>query len=406
MHYESQPYAMLRRILDRLTPDGLLVLECGVAGGGQKEMVLVQRHSDSRWYPTLPLLRRELLRDYVVRQITYGHFAEGDPIARSVFHCRVRRPTVMLISGQSADGKTALAETLADSAAKLVPLDFMLTRIATAAYHHTPLQRVIRDAHSPGLLFPMYEAIDEHGLTDDFARLIRESIEPADRLVLVEGALTDRQTLAVEAALSGRAAVWHARRALNTPGSPTDRGTGHQAHVRRQSAPSEPAAAAVPDRTRSPAFFPTAPAHISLRLRVLRRLVRASSVFRFVWRNPLVDTEWYLTKYPDVRSYRLGPATHYRRHGAFEDRNPNAYFSTRWYLQRYPDVQRAGFNPLDHYFLYGATEGRDPGPGFSTRRYISAYRDVRPHGMNPLLHYLRVGSAQGRSPNPDDESGV
>lgn len=71
---------------------------------------------------------------------------------------------------------------------------------------------------------------------------------------------------------------------------------------------------------------------------------------------------------------------------------------SRWYLERYPDVAASGIDPVEHYLAFGAGEGRDPGPGFNTRRYLECNPDVAGSGMNALVHYVRYGREEGRKP--------
>jgi hypothetical protein len=150
--------------------------------------------------------------------------------------------------------------------------------------------------------------------------------------------------------------------------------------------------------------------HSSSTVRRISRLFRSARVR--AWRlvhlpgvpglvtNPLFDREWYLTRYPDVRSGRLPAYRHYQRHGVAEGRDPNALFDSDWYLERNPDVRASGMNPLDHYLLFGAAEGRDPGLGFHTDWYLRQNPDVAAAGINPLQHFLRYGVVEGRTPTP------
>jgi O-antigen biosynthesis protein len=131
-----------------------------------------------------------------------------------------------------------------------------------------------------------------------------------------------------------------------------------------------------------------------------RRVLTLLYVLPFGWTNPLLDVEWYLARYPDVRRQGVPPQRHYRRHGAREGRDPNALFDTDWYLATNPDVAAGGVNPLDHYLRFGAREGRDPSPGFDTDWYVAQNPDVEAAGLNPLLHYLRLGAREGRAATP------
>jgi SAM-dependent methyltransferase len=213
-HYERDPAAMLRQLSRLLAPNGLLILECGVASGSTKEMVSVQRHSDTRWYPTYPLLKDLLGPDLAFREVSGAELTEGDPIPRLVFHCRKLLPTLLLIGGASTHGKSSFANTLSGSATKVISLDLVLYRIKSAKYHHTNLQEFIRDKHDDQDLSKIYYGIDEAGLTDDYAAFLAELVAPTDRLVIVEGLMTEPQVTALTKQLQGGAVVWESTRRL------------------------------------------------------------------------------------------------------------------------------------------------------------------------------------------------
>ena len=77
--------------------------------------------------------------------------------------------------------------------------------------------------------------------------------------------------------------------------------------------------------------------------------------------------------------------------------NPDAFFNTDYYLSRNPDVAAARLNPVRHFEQYGWREGRDPSAQFSTVQYLAAYSDVRAASLNPLEHFLVYGQAEGRT---------
>jgi lipopolysaccharide biosynthesis protein/GT2 family glycosyltransferase len=140
--------------------------------------------------------------------------------------------------------------------------------------------------------------------------------------------------------------------------------------------------------------------------------------------SPLFDTRWYLAHYPDIAAQGLNPLLHYLRHGAKEGRRFNDtmrqgdtiskieliaashLFDRNWYLDRYPDVRTSGVDPILHYLEQGAAEGRNPSRLFDTRWYLSQYRDIALNGWNPLVHYVLHGAAEGRRPAPPDRGGL
>ena len=118
------------------------------------------------------------------------------------------------------------------------------------------------------------------------------------------------------------------------------------------------------------------------------------------WPNFLFDTEWLLTQNPDLENSGMNPLTHYARIGWRENRNPHPLFDTKWYLESNVDVAEAGIHPLAHFLSIGCQQGRSPHPLFCSAWYIKQYPDVVHAGVAPLKHYLGTGWREGRQPSP------
>lgn len=139
--------------------------------------------------------------------------------------------------------------------------------------------------------------------------------------------------------------------------------------------------------------------------------------------SQLLDSDWYLQRYPDVAQLGISAAEHFARMGATLLRDPSPLFSTRHYAESNPDVVAAGANPLIHYLVIGQYEGRICVPAetpesvenstiardvealresrlFDSRHYLDTNRDVKKHGIDPLLHYVKYGAGEDRNPNP------
>ena len=211
MHYEKDPALVLWQIEDRLTQDGLLILECGVYWGATKEMAMVQRHSDVCWYPTERFLHDHLLSRFAFRSVAAPEAPAGDPVPRHVYHCHRRLPIVFLLRGRTHDGKSSAGLALEQSATKLIGLDLFAYRVAKGQYHHDEVQRYLRDNHGP-FLTEVYDGIDLANLTEQYAKLLADSVARTDRTVVIEGYMTDPQAEALTRRLEGRAIVWDASR--------------------------------------------------------------------------------------------------------------------------------------------------------------------------------------------------
>lgn len=212
MHYELDPAKVLRNIAELLTPTGMLILECGIMPGTAKEMVLIQRHSDARWYPTEDFLTNHLLKPFGFRRVATPETTPGDPIPRSVYHCTRRQPLVLLVRGATHHGKSSLARQLAPAATKVIGLDAFVYRISVASFQRSALGGYIKTKFNANDLTSLYEGIDEAGLTQEYAALLAQSVAASDEAVVIEGFMTDAQMTALTGHLKGRAMVWDATR--------------------------------------------------------------------------------------------------------------------------------------------------------------------------------------------------
>lgn len=108
LHYIRSPKLLFNRLLGNLTPNGRLILECGVIDSHESTVFNALRSVDNRFFPTEKLLTDFYLSDYSVRYIGRSVNQVGDPVARKVFHCRLRQTTVVFLIGSSGIGKTSL----------------------------------------------------------------------------------------------------------------------------------------------------------------------------------------------------------------------------------------------------------------------------------------------------------
>ncbi|MBA1190727.1 hypothetical protein G7Z99_17015 [Pseudomonas entomophila] len=123
-------------------------------------------------------------------------------------------------------------------------------------------------------------------------------------------------------------------------------------------------------------------------------------VIATLWRSGTFDAAYYLSQYPDVAAGGADPLVHFARHGARENRNPNAYFDTHYYLTTNPDVAQCDMNPLYHFCTVGWKELRKPCKAFDVWWYWSTYLDPASDAINPLAHFLHIGHAAGALPRP------
>lgn len=209
MHYELDPAEVLRRIANALSPSGTLILECGVHQVPGKEMIYSIRHDGGLWYPSVPFIE-EAFSDagLTYRMVSHAELVGTDPVPRVVYHCTKRIPTVMLISGAPGSGKTNLSHLMKENATKQISLDHFVARIAYAKWHHNDLQKSIARNVDKGNLGKIYHGIDQDGLTNDYISLLAKAVAATDKLVVIEGYMTEIQVETLINQLKGRAKVW------------------------------------------------------------------------------------------------------------------------------------------------------------------------------------------------------
>jgi SAM-dependent methyltransferase len=214
MHYEKNPRMVLDSIHDRLSDDGLLVLECGVINEFGSQMVPVNRYSDTTYYPTVGFLKDMLLANFSSRGIGPPETTDGDPIPRSVYHCRKIKPTVVLINGSAGDGKTFLTDRyLSQVSTKHIHLDELITRIGRSEYQHREVQRLIRKLYDPADLSKAYRGLENQEMSREFAGMLADLVSASDRFVVIEGMIIPELRQSLLERMASDYFVWDMSRA-------------------------------------------------------------------------------------------------------------------------------------------------------------------------------------------------
>jgi SAM-dependent methyltransferase len=154
LHYADDQPALVARLMQRLAPGGVLVLELGVHPGDDNRWVKVQRGSiDTRLFPTRARLL-EVLAPYACRFIGASVRQSGDPVPREVVHVSARRPLALLLISDPGAGKTSLARSVfAPAGVPVVNGDSLLHDIALGRQAASPaLLELVRQDHSPRTL--------------------------------------------------------------------------------------------------------------------------------------------------------------------------------------------------------------------------------------------------------------
>lgn len=111
LHYADDQEALIHRLMDKLSDDGLLVLEISIAPNPEDAWVQVERSIDERLFPTRRKLGK-LLAPYAWKVIGHSVNQPGDPLQRYVVHVRKLKPCVYLLMDRPGSGKSTLARNL------------------------------------------------------------------------------------------------------------------------------------------------------------------------------------------------------------------------------------------------------------------------------------------------------
>lgn len=95
--------------------------------------------------------------------------------------------------------------------------------------------------------------------------------------------------------------------------------------------------------------------YISYKIKDKKYAQEIMDAYDAIRENNLFDDDFYLKKYPKVKSSKMNPLLHYLFFGFGEGKKPNDTFDGVFYKNHYSDVD---INPLAHYALYGMKENR------------------------------------------------
>ncbi|HET6435852.1 MAG TPA: class I SAM-dependent methyltransferase [Xanthomonadaceae bacterium] len=150
LHYADDQPALVERLVERLAPDGVLVLELGIISSPEAKWVKVKRGIDERFFPTMAKVR-EMLAGYAWKWLGPSVQQDGDPVARHVIHVSRLRPVAYLMMQPPSYGKSTIAKSLfARAGVTVVAGDEVVRRIATGEQDAPAgLRDAVRADYSP-----------------------------------------------------------------------------------------------------------------------------------------------------------------------------------------------------------------------------------------------------------------
>lgn len=188
---EPRERELMAKLAGHLKPGGTLVLECGMVNdhGPSGSWRQVQTPAGPRRYATKTYLLGEVLRDYAARFVGRGRAIAGDPIPRAVFHCALRQPVAILLSGPANTGKSTLSRALMGKTVPVYTTDELLGRLLMGQPHLVPAELLVLRAQgfTPHTLDRASRFIETSGLATAFARIVLAECPFEANVFVIEG---------------------------------------------------------------------------------------------------------------------------------------------------------------------------------------------------------------------------
>jgi SAM-dependent methyltransferase len=181
LHYADDQPALVHRLVERLAPDGVLILELGIVSAPANEWVKVKRGIDERYFPTMAKLR-EVLAGYAWKWMGPSIDQAGDPVKRHIIHVSRRRPVAYLLLEPPGYGKSSIAASLfARSPVPVVSGDSRIDQAARNPAGVAPaLARWLGDSYSPFELDRVIGGIFDAGHGAELLALWMEGVAGGD----------------------------------------------------------------------------------------------------------------------------------------------------------------------------------------------------------------------------------
>lgn len=215
IHYARDFETFVHFLMRHVASNGLLVLELGIARGDTAALVPVERQitssiSDTRLFPTMPMLRQVLDR-YAFKFIGKSVPQAGDPTPRHVIHVQHKKPCAVLLLGPHYSGKSSLVSEIIAPNLTRISGDTFFGRVAAgqiyveeslaALIHYLPGSTLLNCAAimtkicQKGLLPTLVNAISQQVNKSDF---VFDAYIPADYHAVAVGLFEEQGFFVVQ----------------------------------------------------------------------------------------------------------------------------------------------------------------------------------------------------------------
>ncbi|WP_167285258.1 class I SAM-dependent methyltransferase [Marilutibacter alkalisoli] len=165
LHYAEDQPALIQALVNKLSRDGVLVLELGIVSVRKAAWERVKRGIDERLFPSMAMLR-QVLAGYAWKWMGPSVSQQGDPVARHVVHISRRRPVAYLLMQPPGYGKSSIAAGLfAPAGVPVISGDHQVALVGKGRIEASePLRKTIAEDYSPFELDRIIRAVFEQGM--------------------------------------------------------------------------------------------------------------------------------------------------------------------------------------------------------------------------------------------------
>lgn len=191
LHYEPREKELFDHLAEYLSPDGTLILECGIirSGSNLRGWRQVQRGDGPKRYALYDFLIEDILDKYAIRPMGGSVLQKGDSVPRHVFHCKLRKPTAVLIQAGSLRHRPDLSNILAAKSLPVHPADDLVSRLTAGAepYAFAAFAKLRAQQFPARPVSLACRYIASEGLAEDLAELIAAECPSDAEMFIVDG---------------------------------------------------------------------------------------------------------------------------------------------------------------------------------------------------------------------------
>lgn len=197
-----------------LKNDGLLVVECDWLI--KKAKSKVKDFEQFRSLPTKDIVINKYLESYAVRVVNTDANHAHKLVRHVALICHKRKPIVIIIRGQSGDGKTVLGDELSKLDCQLIKTDSIVRRICRSDQFSYKVEGLIKEKHYQynRNIGRVIDDVDHNPeLVKELAEIIFNQVDLKKRIVVIEGyALTENVMEVLGAKLDKVSITWDVKR--------------------------------------------------------------------------------------------------------------------------------------------------------------------------------------------------